>query len=131
MRIRSNLAYLRVKTSPLQEERGAIEALNLTAGFRISYKQIKSCPHKEADMALPHSIKAVLETLKWNSNGEISQTREPSAESDEYNLSSLQSDSENSTVMPIKDISDDDTLWDYLDTHGEDHDHDEKDIYDF
>lgn len=122
-RVRSNLVFLRVKTTPLQEEKGSIEALNLTTGFRITYKQLKSCIYNEADLAIPHSIKAILETLQWNSDGEISQ-REPSSESYESMTTSTNS---STTDTP----ADDDTMWDYLDMHSEDKETDEKDLYDF
>ncbi|CAL8114962.1 unnamed protein product [Orchesella dallaii] len=127
-RVRSNLIFLQVRTNPLQEERGAVEALNLTSGFRITYKQIKDCGNKEADMVIPESIHALLETF----TGEAAK-RNPHGSSEEKPTTSASSGTNKTVTVQesVENVSEDDEIWDYLDDHSEDNDEDEKDLYNF
>jgi len=123
------LIFMQVRTTPLQEEKGAIEALNLTAGFRITYKQIKDCGNKEADMVIPESVHALLETFTADAA-----ERKPVGSSEEIPTTSASSImNKNVTVEEsTENIPENDEIWDYLDDHSEDNnDEDEKDLYNF
>lgn len=131
-RVKSNMVFLRVKTTPLQEDKGSSEALNLTAGFRITYKQIKNCGYSDSDLVIPHSVQAILETLKWGNGGAVS-VREP-ASSESLILSAPgKNDTFQTTERMLNttdDIPENDEMWDYLDQR-DDADGSDKDLYDF
>lgn len=128
---------LHVKTSPLQEFRGKIEALNLTSGFRLAYSQIRGCEDNETEMVQPPQLTNLVQAFHLQAFGDYVYplSREPEPSDSTVSSSSVYLKTSNATgnnSTNSKDFdSDDDKFWDYLDAEtDDDDDNDETELYD-
>ncbi|XP_035714482.1 uncharacterized protein LOC118438397 [Folsomia candida] len=143
-RVRSNLISLRIKTSPYQEYKKKMEAMNLTSGFHLKYSQIRNCDDHEEEIDMvslasqvqtPYNVPIIVNKHPTSgiTGGMISSS------SNAFFASLLK----NGTYMDGggggggggggidrgDDLAEDDAIWEYLESDEETGDDD--DVYDY